>query len=390
MPRRQGHPRVAFFFALLEPPARRRAVGARAPRAVRRRERRAARAAAARADASPSCRAAGCEAGGRRRRALVDDAQARARCAALRTGEDHLLRAVEVERQRAARRRGDVAGAPPALGRRGGPVARGRRRRRAPPGAGRARLPRLAGRRGAAARPRLRRLRHRGEAACSSAAPSSTPSPPRCRGCATRSSGWKSGSGALARLARLARIFAVGLRFGLHEFVPRLPATAARLSSADAGAARRSACARRSRPSARSSSSSARCCRRGATCCRSTSPTSWRSCRTRCRRFPRSWRVAGDRALARPADRRGVRSTSSSEPVASASVAQVHFATLHDGARGGGEGAAARRRAGDRARPGAARDRRRPGRALLGRRPAAASRARWWPSSRTTWTTSST
>jgi ubiquinone biosynthesis protein len=35
-----------------------------------------------------------------------------------------------------------------------------------------------------------------------------------------RSSGWKSGSGVLARLARLARIVAVGVRFGLHEFVP--------------------------------------------------------------------------------------------------------------------------------------------------------------------------
>jgi ubiquinone biosynthesis protein len=37
-----------------------------------------------------------------------------------------------------------------------------------------------------------------------------------------RSSGWKSGSRRLARLARLARIFSVGLRYGLHEFVPRL------------------------------------------------------------------------------------------------------------------------------------------------------------------------
>jgi ubiquinone biosynthesis protein len=36
-----------------------------------------------------------------------------------------------------------------------------------------------------------------------------------------RSSAWKSGLGALARLARLARIFAVGLRFGLYEFIPR-------------------------------------------------------------------------------------------------------------------------------------------------------------------------
>src|SRR6201988_5064202 len=36
------------------------------------------------------------------------------------------------------------------------------------------------------------------------------------------SSGWKNGSRALARLTRLLRIFAVGLRFGLHEFIPRL------------------------------------------------------------------------------------------------------------------------------------------------------------------------
>src|SRR5256886_16999862 len=35
------------------------------------------------------------------------------------------------------------------------------------------------------------------------------------------SSGWKNGSRALARLTRLLRIFAVGLRFGLHEFIPR-------------------------------------------------------------------------------------------------------------------------------------------------------------------------
>ncbi len=40
--------------------------------------------------------------------------------------------------------------------------------------------------------------------------------------CATRSSAWTSGSSALASLARLARILAIGLRFGLHEFVPPL------------------------------------------------------------------------------------------------------------------------------------------------------------------------
>src|SRR3954470_7401948 len=48
------------------------------------------------------------------------------------------------------------------------------------------------------------------------------PLPPAWCVCATRSSGWTSGSAALARLARLVRIFAVGLRFGLFEFVPRL------------------------------------------------------------------------------------------------------------------------------------------------------------------------
>jgi ubiquinone biosynthesis protein len=60
-----------------------------------------------------------------------------------------------------------------------------------------------------------------------------------------------------------------------------------------------------------------------------TSPTSWRSCRTACRPSPPP---GGGRARARlrQAGRRGVR-LSSAEPVASASVAQVHFATLPDG-----------------------------------------------------------
>src|SRR5258705_7410481 len=58
-------------------------------------------------------------------------------------------------------------------------------------------------------------------AAFSSRARSMTASRPPCRGCATRSSGWKSGSSTLARLLRVARIFAVGLRFGLYEFIPR-------------------------------------------------------------------------------------------------------------------------------------------------------------------------
>src|SRR4051812_39370793 len=43
------------------------------------------------------------------------------------------------------------------------------------------------------------------------------------RACATRSIVSSSGSGALARLSRLARILAIVLRFGLHEFIPRFP-----------------------------------------------------------------------------------------------------------------------------------------------------------------------
>src|SRR5687768_12926350 len=38
-----------------------------------------------------------------------------------------------------------------------------------------------------------------------------------------RWSGWTSGSGALVRLARLLKIFGIALRFGLHEFAPGLP-----------------------------------------------------------------------------------------------------------------------------------------------------------------------
>src|SRR5687768_1508784 len=50
---------------------------------------------------------------------------------------------------------------------------------------------------------------------------SSRISRPAWRACATRSSGWRSGWAALARLARLLRIFSIGLRFGLHEYIPK-------------------------------------------------------------------------------------------------------------------------------------------------------------------------
>src|SRR3954451_19192170 len=57
--------------------------------------------------------------------------------------------------------------------------------------------------------------------ACSCRAARWTSSPARSRACATRSSASRSGSSGLGRLARLLRIFWIGLRFGLHEVVPR-------------------------------------------------------------------------------------------------------------------------------------------------------------------------
>ena len=106
-----------------------------------------------------------------------------------------------------------------------------------------------------------------------------------------------------------------------------------------------SACARRWSAWARSSSSSARCCRPGATCCRPTSPTSWPGCRTGCRPFDSKVAIATiERAFRRPVGEIFVQFDET--PVASASIAQVHFATIRRHrrrrARGGGQGAAAR------------------------------------------------
>ena len=148
-------------------------------------------------------------------------------------------------------------------------------------------------------------------------------------------------------------------------------------------------CAKRSRRSARSSSSSARSCRPAATCCRSTSPMSSPSCRTRCRRFRPTLAVRGDRARHRQEDRGCVRRLRQREPIASASIAQVHLARLHGRARGRGQGAAAR--TSRRRWPRTWRcSRRRPAwSSATGSTAAASSRARWWPRSRTTSTTSS-
>src|SRR4051812_20027170 len=68
---------------------------------------------------------------------------------------------------------------------------------------------------------RSRTMRPR-RAGCWCGARSSTRSPAPRPACATAWSAWNSGSAALARTLRLARIVGIGLRFGLHEFFPGL------------------------------------------------------------------------------------------------------------------------------------------------------------------------
>ena len=118
-----------------------------------------------------------------------------------------------------------------------------------------------------------------------------------------------------------------------HERVRGLRAADQRGSSSGARSMSRArcGCAARSRRWGRSSSSSARCSPRAATCCRPTSRTSWRSSRTRCRRSPPSSVTAIlERVYGKPGRRR-CSGSSTREPVASASVAQVHLARLPDG-----------------------------------------------------------
>ena len=152
---------------------------------------------------------------------------------------------------------------------------------------------------------------------------------------------------------------ALGARAGARGHLRPPPRRAARRAPAPgAGAAR-----------ARSSSSSARCCRPGATCCRRTSPTSWPSCRTACRRSRRRRRA---RWSSGPSASRSTTIFASfdAEPVASASIAQVHFATLQGRPRGGGQGAAPGHAGGDRRRPALLRTLAALGRAAVGRRQA--------------------
>jgi ubiquinone biosynthesis protein len=138
------------------------------------------------------------------------------------------------------------------------------------------------------------------------------------------------------RLVRAITIVWVALRHGLDELVLtsfqhpglRLLGRIARIGrdlSAPRGQRLREALERW----APSSSSSARCCPPGATCCRRTSPTSWRCCRTACRPSAEVAMATIERAFRRPVGE--LFTHFEREPVASASIAQVHFATLVDG-----------------------------------------------------------
>ena len=143
----------------------------------------------------------------------------------------------------------------------------------------------------------------------------------------------------MRHLARLVVICVTVLRYGLDELAlssfrqrwVRFLVRVITIGRTPRRAARRAAAPRPRDGSARSSSSSARCCRRGATCCRPTSPTSSPSCRTGCRRFPAEV-ARDDRRDARSAGRSSaIFASFDAAPVASASIAQVHFAVLKDG-----------------------------------------------------------
>ena len=141
------------------------------------------------------------------------------------------------------------------------------------------------------------------------------------------------------RSLRLVKILRVALKYGLDEFLLgherfhwlRPTARARHVLARRLGAARRAASSRAagSRPDLRQVRPDAVDTARPAA--EPTSPTSWPSCRTRCRRFLQR-PGDGDTASASTQSRwTGYSNRSIASPVASASVAQVHLAELPDG-----------------------------------------------------------
>jgi len=175
----------------------------------------------------------------------------------------------------------------------------------------------------------------------------------RC--CAMPSSVWKNGSRALARLTRLLRIFAVGLRSACTSSSRALRAIRSlRLAARRTGEPR----ARRLRealedPWVRFTSSSARCCRRDANLVPLDIADELAQLQDRVPPFPSALAVAEiEQGLGRKSKPCSPRS--SANPWQSASIAQVHLATAARRPRSRRQGAAAARRRGDRQGRGAA------------------------------------
>ena len=143
----------------------------------------------------------------------------------------------------------------------------------------------------------------------------------------------------MSRALRLAKILRIIGRYRLDEFIDReqLPALPRFALGCRPGACTdhptcrgESACAAPWRSWARYLSSLDKCYRPGATCCPKILQTNWPNCRTMSRRFPNSNpSPLSKQALGKPVTE--LFASFESTPMASASVAQVHCATLHSG-----------------------------------------------------------
>jgi len=146
-----------------------------------------------------------------------------------------------------------------------------------------------------------------------------------------RWSGWTSGSGALGRLARLLKIFGIALRFGLHDFAPGIPG----------GSLFRLASGHRGEPKAQRLREALEAL--GPIFVKFGQVLSTRrdllpldiadelaKLQDRVPPFPSEAAIAEiERALGKPVSQ--LFSSFEENPVASASIAQVHLARLHDG-----------------------------------------------------------